>query len=479
MLWQDAIHTSLSLDDGQPKVILDHTGLLLHAQFCTYLQEQGISFQLCQSVADMLLLSNKREPQLILTIVEKIPAFICNDRECKTFQFKDLPINGDVHKVLKDFKTEQVIQLLEVVYLTDWHTPINKGDIVLLLAKANRIHSEKRINVLSKQIIHLTALEPDIKTLIEASVIIGQLNYLGYSIGKSIKQELYNRIDQWSKTFFEQNGMEQVFFASTPKRPLSVDRIIPHLKSNNHEKVALLCLDCMGSTEWNLLKDFLELGDKEIEINSVFAMLPSVTSISRMAIYEGNREVYNIKAPGRIAEAKALASNFAPKHSTYLTESDNITTDKLLGYDVVSILYNFFDELAHAVQFPPGVKDKTPYLNAAKDYLQKSSIKQDIQLLKEEGYTIYICSDHGSIVAKGNGKRIEKYLIDGFAKRAVIIQADNSELLNMEQINIPFESDKKVVLPEGRTMFTYKDKIEVNHGGISIEEMIVPFIKLN
>jgi hypothetical protein len=49
----------------------------------------------------------------------------------------------------------------------------------------------------------------------------------------------------------------------------------------------------------------------------------------------------------------------------------------------------------------------------------------------------------------------------------------------MEQINIPFENDKKVVLPEGRTMFTYKDKIEVNHGGITLEEMIVPFIKLN
>jgi hypothetical protein len=28
-------------------------------------------------------------------------------------------------------------------------------------------------------------------------------------------------------------------------------------------------------------------------------------------------------------------------------------------------------------------------------------------------------------------------------------------------------------------MFTYKDKIEVNHGGITLEEMIVPFIKMN
>lgn len=479
MLWPDAIHTVLSLDNGQPKVISDHTGVLLHDSFTSYLQSHGISFQLCHTVSDMLPLSNQSEPQLILTTVEQVPVFICNDRECKTFHFKDLPINGDAYKALNKYAMEQVIKLLEVVYLTDRHTPVNQNDIDTLLAKANRLQSEKQFHAIVEQLNQLTAQEPGIKNLTEASTLIGQLNYLSYANDKAIEQEVYEKVDHWSKPFFVQNGMEQVFYASTPKRPLSVDRIISHLKAKKHEKVALLCLDCMGFTEWNLLKEHLALDEAAINLKPVFAMLPSVTSISRMAIYEGKREVYNHKAPGRPAEAKALASNFAPKHTTYLTESDEITADKLLGYDVVSILYNFFDELAHAVQFPPGVEDKTPYLNAAKDYLQKSSIKQDIRLLKEEGYAIYLCSDHGSIVAKGNGKRIEKYLIDGFAKRAVIIQADKSELLDMEQINIPFENDKKVVLPEGRTMFTYKDKIEVNHGGITLEEMIVPFIKLN
>lgn len=479
MLWQDEIHTALSLDNGQPKVISDHTGILLHNSFTSYLQTHGISFQLCHTMADMLPLSNKSEPQIILTSVEKVPAFICNDRECKSFQYKDLPINGDAYKALKQYSSEQVTQLLEVVYLTDRHTPVNQSNMDALLAQANRLQSENQFNALLEQLNQLITEDPGINALTEASAILGKLNYLSFANDPAIEHNVYDKVDNWSKPFFVQNGMEQVFFASTPKRPLSVDKIIPHLKANKHEKVALLCLDCMGFTEWNLLKAHLELDEVELDVKAVFAMLPSVTSISRMAIYEGKREVYNHKAPGRPAEAKALAKSFAPQHTTYLTEGDTITADKLLGYDVVSILYNFFDELAHAVQFPPGVEDKTPYLNAAKDYLQKSSIKQDMQLLKEAGYAIYLCSDHGSIVAKGNGKRIEKYLIDGFAKRAVIIQADNSELLDMEQVNIPFENDKKVVLPEGRTMFTYKDKIEVNHGGITLEEMIVPFIKVN
>lgn len=360
MLWQDTIHTALSLDNGLPKVISDHTGVLLHNSFTSYLQTHGISFQLCHTVADMLPLSNKSEPQIILTTVEKVPAFICNDRECKTFHYRDLPINGDAYKALSQYKTEQVIELLEVVYLTDRHTPVNQNDIDAILAKANRLQSEKQFNAILEQLSQLTAQEPGINNLTDASILIGQLNYLSYTNVKAIAMEVYEKVDQWCKPFFVQNGMEQVFYASTPKRPLSVDKIIPYLKANKHEKVALLCLDCMGFTEWNLLKAHLELDEADLDQKAVFAMLPSVTSISRMAIYEGKREVYNHKAPGRPAEAKALAYNFELQHSIYLTESDTITADKLLGYNVVSILYNFFDELAHAVQFPPVPQ---PYYN--------------------------------------------------------------------------------------------------------------------
>ena len=156
MLWQDAIHTALSLDDGQPKVISDHTGVLLHNSFTSYLQEYGISLQLCHTVADMLPLSNKAEPQIILTTIEKVPAFICNDRECKSFHFKDLPFNGDAYKVLSQYQTEQVVQLLEVVYLNDRHTPVNQNDIDTLLAKANRLQSEKQFNVIVEQLNQLT-----------------------------------------------------------------------------------------------------------------------------------------------------------------------------------------------------------------------------------------------------------------------------------------------------------------------------------
>ena len=91
-------------------------------------------------------------------------------------------------------------------------------------------------------------------------------------------------------------------------------------------------------------------------------------------------------------------------------------------------------------------------------------------------FALYFCSDHGSVIAKGNGEKLQKYLIDDFAKRAVIIPEEASDLTEFEKVDIPFVPYKKLVVPEGRTMFTQKNKIEINHGGISLEEIVVPFI---
>jgi len=35
-----------------------------------------------------------------------------------------------------------------------------------------------------------------------------------------------------------------------------------------------------------------------------------------------------------------------------------------------------------------------------------------------------------------------------------------------------------LVIPENREMFAQKNKFEINHGGISIDEMVVPFVKI-
>jgi hypothetical protein len=46
-------------------------------------------------------------------------------------------------------------------------------------------------------------------------------------------------------------------------------------------------------------------------------------------------------------------------------------------------------------------------------------------------------------------------------------------------MKIPFVENKTIVLPEGRTMFSNLNSIEITHGGITVEEIVVPFIEVS
>jgi len=175
------------------------------------------------------------------------------------------------------------------------------------------------------------------------------------------------------------------------------------------------------------LKEFLSKANFKYEESVLFTLLPSVTAISRSAIFQGNTDVYNLKSPGRATEAKAFATYFSDKETKYYTEQDSITDDNLLGYEYISILYNFFDDLSHSVQFPPNEDSKALYFEAVKLYLSRSAVLQTLQTLQSNDFAIYFCSDHGSVVAVGNGQRLEKYLVDSFAKRAVIVPIETKD----------------------------------------------------
>lgn len=478
MQWQLAIHIKLNLDANTPKVITDHTGILTSPSFLTWLSERKTSYAIATSTADLMSFTAQLDLLNIITPKSDIPAFITNKWAHKTFTWADIPLNGNAHKAFQKLSTEQLTGILDAVYQSDRHQLINEMDIPAWLEKAKEQLSKQQIANLQEEIKNIINEEATIDSILSVGKQWGELLYLSYKTKEKPNLLLQTAIDKWSETFITKNGMEKVLYASTPKSPKSVDRILSNIKSQNQSKVALFCFDCMGWAEWLLLKNYLKDEAMSFEEDALFAMLPSVTAISRSAIFKGSREVYNLKSPGRSTEAKSFAAFFKDKHTRYFTDKEELSEDALIGYDTISLLYTFFDDLCHSTHFAPSDSDKEPYFEALNRYMEKSSIIDNIQLLKTNGYTIYFCSDHGSVVAIGNGQKLEKFLVDNFAKRAAIIPAEASEHVSQQTIKIPFVDDKLLVLPDGRTMFANKNSIEVNHGGITIEEMVVPFIKI-
>ena len=478
MQWQLAIYTKLNLDEVSPKVITDQTSILFSAPFTNWLIARNISFVIAKTTAELISYSANSNNTLVITSKSSIPAFISNKRKCIDFDFVDIPLNGSAHKAFRTIETELLINLLEIVFSTNHHQVISETDLIPLLQKADYLNASNRLVELKKQIRHQIEISATIDSILAASKSLGELIYLSYLNQRETDNDLRDAIDYWSYEFFTGSGMEQALFASTPKKPKTVDKILLNLKAESLKKVALICFDCMGWTEWFLLKDHLTPAGFMYREEGLMAMIPSVTAISRSAIFQGNRDVYHLKSPGRNTESKGFSSFFSDSHTKYFTESDEISSNSLLGYNAVSLLYTFMDDLCHSTHFPPHEESKAPYLDAVAAFLNKSTVMHDLKMLKENDYTIFICSDHGSIVAKGNGQRLEKYLIDKFAKRAIIIPASTEGLIDHQKVKIPFVGDKLLAIPEGRNMFAIKNQIEVNHGGITLEEMIVPYIRL-
>ena len=143
------------------------------------------------------------------------------------------------------------------------------------------------------------------------------------------------------------------------------------------------------------------------------------------------------------------------------------------------MIYNFFDDLAHKTELPPGEKTKAIYFKNILSYLGKSRIKDELLLLKSLGYSMFFCSDHGCVVAQGNGQRIDKYLIEQACKRATLISETKlANSYDAHQYSIPFVKDKIALLAKERTLFASKKETRISHGGITLDELVVPFVEI-
>ena len=475
MSWQQRIITALNLSEKSPKIISDRLGVLCSQPFKAYLNQNYKHVVFSNKNAKMLSAANRGEQTTFITSKESIPQFLKSSYDYKEFNYSQLPLNGNL-ALLKQLDASTIVMVLEYVYANNPHTVLSKSNINEILANAKTHHQNKELTGLKEIICKELEKDSSIPITLAVAEHWGKLIYQSYLQNQQSFIEDIQQIDAVTKQLIDKKVIEQIGYASTASKPLSIDKIIHHIKSKKEHKIALLCFDCMGIAEWQLLKDYLSDLELNYKGQNVFTLLPSVTSICRTAIFHGATDVYDIKYPGRKDEAKAFSKFFSDKQTKYFVEEDEISDNTLLGYEYISVLFNFFDDLCHSTIFPANENTKTIYFNNCKQYLEKSNVKQIIKTLLKNDFQIYICSDHGSVIAKGNGERLQKYLIDDFAKRAVIIPEEASELTQFEKIDIPFVSQKKLVIPEGRTMFSQKDKIEINHGGISLEEIVVPFI---
>jgi hypothetical protein len=264
------------------------------------------------------------------------------------------------------------------------------------------------------------------------------------------------------------------------------------------ERLALVCCDGLALDQWFLLRDYLRaaLPGLSFHENRTYALAPGVTPISRQALFAG-------RPPTAFAETMNRTDQDGERWHAYWVNHD-VPARRVAhaavqvsgqGLDAVraiaegknlclGVLVNLFDDVMHAVKGMPPEADKRVYYSALRGHLENGRLDELFDLLLKHGYRLFLTADHGNIAGVGSGLAPPKALIETYARRVAIF--DKAELAEEYAAKHGLRVFRTKALPPdvhpvyllGNQLFAAQNATLISHGGLSLEELIVPFVEV-
>jgi hypothetical protein len=318
----------------------------------------------------------------------------------------------------------------------------------------------------------------------------------GYEPLKSKFDALKQRIDESFPVWLQHSyGTLYNIPSLEPVMVHQIPRYMAKGLQSVESREALVIIDGMSFDQWVVIKETLQSQLKEYKFSTggAFAWIPTLTSVSRQSIFAGKPPMF---FPERIWDTKSEKSLWAQFWSDAgLSEyqiyyrlmagefakleriKDEIAEQKVR---VVGLVIDKVDKIMHGMEL-----GTAGMLNQVRQWVELGDLAKLIQLLSENRYRVLISSDHGNIEATGWGGPNEGATADLRGERARIysdevlrssIKVKYPEAVEWNPIGLP--ENYYPLLASGRTAFVQKEKHTVCHGGISLEEVIVPFIRV-
>jgi DNA-binding response OmpR family regulator len=288
---------------------------------------------------------------------------------------------------------------------------------------------------------------------------------------------------------------------------------------NDGEKVFLVVLDNFRYDQWRVLSR--EIGDQfDIDEDLYYAILPTATQYARNAIFSG-------LMPNKIAEMfpelwvdedeeEGKNLNEEPlirtqleryrRRNTFSYHKVNNSQDadrlmqqlnSMLKTDINVVVFNFIDMLSHARTESRMVRElannESAYRSITLSWFRHSVIADFFRQLAQTGYKVIVTTDHGSIrctkpvkiVGDRNTNTNLRYKLGknlGYdAKDLFVIRDPRQAQLPSPNLSTSYvfaTGDSFFAYPNNYNYYVsyYKDTFQ--HGGISMEEMMIPIITL-
>ena len=347
----------------------------------------------------------------------------------------------------------------------------------------------------------------DIEDVGMFEILESQKNEANIQFGKFIEK---NYTD-WFKPHTDAPVMSHTLFK---------EKIVPEI--SKEQPTVLIVIDNLRYDQWKVFEPIINNYYKKDKEEAFFSILPTATQYARNAIFsglmpsdmeklfpqywkndtdEGGKNLH--EADFLETQLKRLGlSNLSYEYHkiTNLKNGKKLADNfkSLKDNDLSVIVYNFVDMLSHSKTEMEVVKELASndkaYRSLALSWFKNSPLLDMIQQAQQLGFKLILTTDHGTINVKNPSKVIGdrdtslnlRYKTGRsltYNDKDVLATKNPKELhlptINMSSSYIFAKSDLFFAYPNNYNHYVSYYRNTYQHGGVSLEEMIIPFVVFN
>ncbi len=296
------------------------------------------------------------------------------------------------------------------------------------------------------------------------------------------------------------------------------ERVVPEIKN---QKTLLIVVDNLRYDQWKSFEPFLASSYKKSSEELYYSILPTATQYARNSIFsglmpsemeklhpnlwkndtdEGGKNMFEKEFLEAQLKRLGLNLNWSYHKITNLRKgkqlSENFKSHK--NEDLIAVVYNFVDMLSHSKTEMEVIKelastDKS-YRSLTQSWFKNSPLLDIIQKASQLGFKLIITTDHGTINVKQPTKVIGDRNISlnlryktgrslSYEEKDVLVSKDPKNIhlptIHMSSSFIFAKEDLFFAYPNRYNHFVSYFRNTYQHGGISLEEIIIPFVVLD
>ena len=268
-----------------------------------------------------------------------------------------------------------------------------------------------------------------------------------------------------------------------------------YINDAKEHKVAFIVVDGLSLDQWIVIRKKLTEQRPEYRFreSTVFAWIPTLTSVSRQAAFAGKPPIF---FPNSIHTTKKESTLWTSFWMDQGLAQQEIAFAKGLGdgpldnveaiFDhpqtrVAGLVVDKVDKIMHGMELGAAGMH-----NQVRQWADQQFMAKLIDLLHGKNFRVYVTSDHGNIEASGCGRPTEGAVADLRGERVRIYPDDTlretvkelfPEAMEWPATGLP--DNYLPLLASGRMAFVGEGKKTVCHGGASLEELIVPLVQID